>query len=329
MADKDTVTKEYMQDNEVFADVFNFLLYDGEQVIKPEQLRPLDTTAIALPYGEDNKSAPIQKYRDILKMVTAMQDDKMAYLLLGIENQSQIHYAMPVRNMLYDAIQYVRQVEDTAKSHKNGENKADSKAEFLSGFYHTDKLLPVITVTVYFGADEWNAPKSLHDIIEIDDKGLLKFIPDYKMNLIAPYNIDDWEFSKFHTELSLAMKYIKYSKSKKRLKELVHEDEAYRNVSRRTADMVNIVTGSDLSYKMGEERVDMCKAIEDMRKDALAEGVIKGLEEGKIRGKEEGKIEGIISTLAGLVKDGILSLADAAQRAGMTVSEFEIKAGLR
>ena len=125
------------------------------------------------------------------------------------------------------------------------------------------------------------------------------------------------------------MKYIKYSKSKKRLKELVHEDEAYRNVSRRTADMVNIVTGSDLSYDAGEERVDMCKAIEDMRKDALAEGVIKGLEEGKIRGKEEGRKEGIISTLAGLVKDGILSLADAAQRAGMTVSEFEIKAGLR
>ena len=109
------------------------------------------------------------------------------------------------------------------------------------------------------------------------------------------------------------------------MKELVHEDEAYRNVSRRTADMVNIVTGSDLSYKMGEERVDMCKAIEDMRNDALAEGVIKGLAEGR----KEGKAEGILSTLVGLVKDGILSLADAAQRAGMTVSEFEIKAGLR
>ena len=48
--------------------------------------------------------------------------------------------------------------------------------------------------------------------------------------------------------------------------------------------MVNIVTGSDLSYKMGEERVDMCKAIEDMRKDALAEGVIKGLAEGRKEG---------------------------------------------
>lgn len=36
VADKDTVTKEYMQDEEVFADAFNFLMYDGEQVIRPE-----------------------------------------------------------------------------------------------------------------------------------------------------------------------------------------------------------------------------------------------------------------------------------------------------
>ena len=47
----------------------------------------------------------------MLKMVTAMEDDRAAYLLLGIENQSDIHYAMPIRNMLYDAIQYVNQAE--------------------------------------------------------------------------------------------------------------------------------------------------------------------------------------------------------------------------
>ena len=40
---------------------------------------------------------------------------------------------------------------------------------------------------------------------------------------------------------------------------------------------------------------------------------------------EEGRAEGIISTLFGLVKDGILSLSDAAKRAGMSVAEFEEK----
>lgn len=58
VADKDTVTKEYMQDEEVFADAFNFLMYDGEQVIRPESLHPLDTIAIVMPYGDDNHTKP-------------------------------------------------------------------------------------------------------------------------------------------------------------------------------------------------------------------------------------------------------------------------------
>ena len=34
----------------------------------------------------------------------------------GTENQDKIHYAMAVKNMLYDALQYAKQVEE-AKNH--------------------------------------------------------------------------------------------------------------------------------------------------------------------------------------------------------------------
>lgn len=46
-------------------------------------------------------------------------------------------------------------------------------------------------------------------------------------------------------------------------------------------------------------------------------------------GKEEGREEGILEMLIGLVKDSILTIADAAKRANMTVSEFEAKTGLK
>ncbi len=316
MADKDTITKEYMQDRENFADAFNFLLYGGKQVIKPEQLKPLDTTSIALPYSEGDKPAPVQKYRDVLKMVTAMEDDNAAYLLLGIENQSEIHYAMPVRNMLYDAIQYVAQVEETARSHRMSDKMPETRAEFLSGFYKTDKLLPIITLTLYFGADEWAAPKDLHGMLSANED-ILKFVDNYHLHLIVPAEIDDEDFTKFHTELSLALKYVKYSKDKKKLIEIVNEDTAYKSVSRKTADMVNVVTNSNLHYNSGKERVDMCEAIEGIRNDAMKEGIAKGLEEG------------VLKTLIGLVNDGILTIADAAKRANMSVPEFENKTGLK
>ena len=32
MANKDTITKDYMQDRETFADAFNYLIYGGEQL---------------------------------------------------------------------------------------------------------------------------------------------------------------------------------------------------------------------------------------------------------------------------------------------------------
>ena len=41
--------------------------------------------------------------------------------------------------------------------------------------------------------------------------------------------------------------------------------------------------------------------------------------------KEDGRREGIIETLIALVKDGILSIKDAAKRAGITETAFEQK----
>ncbi len=279
MGDKDIVTKNYMQDSALFADAFNFLLYDGEQRIKPEQLKPVDTTAIVLPYGENGQAVPIQKYRDILKMVTVMQDDKAAYLLLGIENQSQIHYAMPVRNMLYDVMQYASQVESAAKSHRRDGAKPETGAEFLSGFYRTDKLLPVITLTLYFSAEPWTAPTDLYGMLS-GNADILRFVDNYHLHLIAPAQIPDTEFGKFHTELRIALQFMKKSLDKNQLRQLVQEDKAYRHVSRKTADMLNIVTGSDLPYEEGKETIDMCAAIEEMRFDAKAEGMAEGMEKG-------------------------------------------------
>lgn len=299
-----------MQDKDRFADLFNFYLYDGQQVIQPEQLREMDTTAITLPYGQDGKVSSVQKQRDIIKVVSAMTDGHCDYLLLAIEVQSELHYAMPVKNMLYDVMQYADQVSQTAKTHRKNQDVASS-GEFLSGFYKTDKLLPVITLTVYLDAAEWDAPRSLHEMLLVEDDRLLPFIPDYKLNLITPADIADTDFTKFHTELSPVLKYLKYSRSKDKLNEVVHTDPIYRRLDRDSAEMINIVTGSSLRIEQGKESIDMCQAIEEMRAESRAEG------------RAEGEAKGILKTLVSLVKDGILTLSEAAKRANMTVEDFE------
>lgn len=47
-----------------------------------------------------------------------MQDESNVYLLLGIENQSEQNFAMPVKNMVYDSLEHAGQVEKSDKSHR-------------------------------------------------------------------------------------------------------------------------------------------------------------------------------------------------------------------
>ena len=106
----DTEGKKYLSKNKFFADMFNYILYDGKAVIQPEELRELDTTEIAIPYGNGAR-VPVQKYRDLLKMWSAYMDDTAVYVMLGAELQGNTHYAMPVKKGLYDMLGYARQVD--------------------------------------------------------------------------------------------------------------------------------------------------------------------------------------------------------------------------
>lgn len=69
-----------MNDNEVFADAFNFLLYNGEQKIKPEDLKPLDTNSISVEINDTKVSSAVQKNRDVFKVLSAKKTDKVGFL---------------------------------------------------------------------------------------------------------------------------------------------------------------------------------------------------------------------------------------------------------
>ena len=84
MGKQDLLAKKYMSDNEKFADVFNYYLYNGKQVIKPENLHEESISEIALPYSEKNKNTFIEKYRDIIKRCVVKSDNHYTYFLLGM-----------------------------------------------------------------------------------------------------------------------------------------------------------------------------------------------------------------------------------------------------
>ncbi len=295
----DTITKDYISDAGIFADVFNYYIHDGAQIIHPENLAQRDPTEIALPYGADQTTIPIQKFRDVQKLYAAMTDGKFEYILYGIEAQSEIHYAAAVKNNLYDAIEYAGQVEAAARSHRRamkqnrGQAESDSSAmqrrpnagEYLSGFWKNDRLIPSVTVILYFGADRWDGPLSLFDMMDIKDPALFQYLNNYQVHLIAPAHMKEADIMKFRSSLREVLLFIKYSKNEENLSKILHSKETrFHEVERRAADVIKVITHTDLKYSESEEMVDMCQAIQEMKMKAELTGERRGLQKGIQKG---------------------------------------------
>ena len=280
MGKVNALTKDYMSEPKYFADGFNYYLFNGKQMINPDKLSILDPAEMAI-ISENTSEEVVQKIRDVLKQCVLMTDGKFTYLTLGIENQTEIHYAMPVRNMIYDALDYGKQVSETAKKHREKKDWKGS-AEFLSGFTKDDKLKPVITLTIYFGSDDWDGPRSLKEMFHEMDEEVMRFVEDYHIHLIVPKEIED--FSKFNTDLGKVMKYIAISDDKEAMKTL-QEDVNFQNVDVKTVQLLNACTGSDIPILEGKEKVNMCKGLEGMKEDARIEErerlIMNALQKGK------------------------------------------------
>ncbi|MCD7761847.1 MAG: Rpn family recombination-promoting nuclease/putative transposase [Lachnospiraceae bacterium] len=310
MADTDTLTKKFVKDREVFADAFNYFLHDGKNVIKPEQLKAADTTEVVVPYGEVGtgvRMQPVQKIRDAYYSV--MTEGNKVYMLCGIENQTEPHNAMPVRNALYDMMEYVAQIQEAAKAHRDVKNRG-KEHDFLSGFHSTDKLIPVYTLVVYWGEGEWNAPKSLFEMLDVEDESEYYGLNDWKLNLIIPNELSDEDVTKFNSDLGKALIYIKNMGKPDKIEQL-SADERFRVLKTDTVLLLNQIMNTDFQVQRKEKVTDMCYAIEKIKEEAAREAA------------REASISATINTARRYGIDNNSIMDDIIKQFSLTVEEAE------
>ena len=304
MGTKDSKAKEYLSDNTRFSEICNYVLFDGEKVIKPDDLKECDTTEVLSVFGIDKKQIVKQKWRDLLKSVSVKHTGQMYVILIGAEAQTDIHYAMPVKTMIYDALNYGEQVNEAKKRHRKNKDYRSSD-EFLSGFTLDDKLTPVITITLYLGTTQWDGPRSLAEMMPQMDERILPFIDDYRINLLNPLEITD--FSKFETGLRPLFELLKNASDEEKLNDLITKDETFTKVDVETVAAINLFVGTDIKYDEKEEVVNMSKAWDDHKK----------------RGIQEGMQQGRLFEIYLYVQEGDYSAKRGAEKAEMSLDEFE------
>ena len=266
MGKKDTTVKLLTKDNEVFAEIFNRFLF-GEEVVDPAELREMDTTELA---AIAEKTIVEQKYRDVLKKAEVKTDNKFAYLLLGIENQSELHYAMAVRTMLYDALNYFAQIRQVKREIRKGRRSGYSDAEWLGGFPKGRTITPVISLVLCWSPEKWDAPKSLYEMMDPDVvRRYGRWIEDYKINLVSVHDLPD-ELLETKTEIGLALEFSKYSNDNEKIREY-QNDRRFENRSNEFVATINEMTGSGFRLNPEGGNVNMREGLRKLQEEAARE----------------------------------------------------------
>ncbi len=175
--------------------------------------------------------------------------------------------------MIYDALQYGKQVDETSrKNRKEKTKKSRNRGEYLSGFYKEDKLIPVITFVIHVGADEWDGPMSVKEMMDPQDETLLEYIQDYRIHLIDPARLTEEELGKFRSSLREILSCVKYSKDKEKLKEYLHASSRIPDLDISAKLVLKSIMGLPANMETGKEEFNMCKAIDDWIEEERNEG---------------------------------------------------------
>lgn len=279
MAKEDEILTRYLSDNERYADLINGVSFGGRSVVKPEDLSDRDSKT-GYHKGEKNiKGKQNIKYRDLFRKASFGAN----FTVIGVENQNQVHYLMPIRCMEYDVKEYQRQVVEKKKklTQEVKEGKNISEAEFLSGFCKEEKLNPCITFVLFYG-DNWDGSADVYGLLDFTNipEELKSMVGNYKINLVDIKKLEYTDM--FHTDIKQVFDFIRYEKNKEKLEELLANEPKYRSLARDAYDVIAAFTKSKELIQIEEdvegECVDMCKALQDW----AAEERMKGKMEGKL-----------------------------------------------
>lgn len=236
MGKGDTSLALWLGDKKRFADLYNGNVFQGKQVVEAEKLELAQKETKELISDKEGRLVNLERYRDIVMK----WDDGVNLAILACENQEKIHYAMPVRTMLYDGLKYVEQIRQLSK-----DRKLKSSDEFLSGMTKDDKLCPVITLIFYYGDKEWDGSKDLHGLLKESTnpevrEALKKLIPNYHINLLDVNNLEDT--SVYKTDLQVILGMLKCRKDKKKIREYILENEEYfKNIDIDTYNVLRVL----------------------------------------------------------------------------------------
>lgn len=170
MGQKDIAEKLLEDYPDVFADIINVFVFQGERRVREEDLHQ---TNVRSQYKADGTKLHEQE-RDNFKVWCNGEHR----VLLGIENQTKIDRDMPLRVIGYDGAAYREQILDKGERERS----------------------QIMTLVLYFGEKPWKQPKSLKERIPQIE---MMHGNDYKIHVFEIAFLTEEQISMFQSDLVL------------------------------------------------------------------------------------------------------------------------------
>ena len=296
---KDVSLKTFWRDNEHFADLFNAALFNGSQIIKPDQLVEIDSDTSAIIKSDDYNES-IKRNRDVVKKMF----DGVEFTILGLEIQDKTHFAMPLRTMTYDTLGYIKEYNNIKKQHKLNNDSLPSSESFLSGITADDRFHPIITLVLYYGETLWTGPLNLSDMMVDMSSYMKSLFSDYHLNLIQILDSDKYTF--YNDDVRNLFNITK--NIYKEDIEAIYSQYQSDNVDPEVIELISVITDTPQLLELCSNHKNggntMCNAFRNLE----AQWTERGKQEGRQEGIACEKINSIITMLElGITKEQILT----------------------
>ncbi|MDE7045866.1 MAG: hypothetical protein K2O97_12815 [Acetatifactor sp.] len=241
---------------------------------------------------------------------------RRTHFLLGLENQDKINLIFPWRLLEMDCLAYGRELETI--SEENGRNRRfyGKNDDFLYRYGKEDRIKPILNLTLYWGKENWDAPLALREMMEDISRLPLKLqqlAGDYKIHVIHMRRIPEKAFQEMDSDLRYVLGLMKRSGSPKKYKEYIQENkEFFSRIPGNVFDVIDVCTNIkdirghlnfEINQESQEEEADMCKALDEIQKNAEQKGIRKEIKQGKKEGIQEG-ISKMNTLIQRLLADG-------------------------
>lgn len=326
MGEKDNIEKTLEGYNDVFADILNVLLFNGDQLVFPDDLTDQTTHSI---YKIDNKVH--NQDRDVAKR---WHNTAFCVSSFGLENQTDADADMPLRVISYDAAGYRAQL---LKTTKNGDASEAAASETLPPVAAASvassvptnnskkvrskaQRYPVVTLVLHFNyKHHWGSSKNLLGCLTIDER-VKPYVSDYRVNVFEIAYLTPEQVQLFRSDFRYVADYFVQMRT---TGNYVGSPGSLEHV-REVLELLHVLTGDNRFEKAYNDYICSGKKVNNMGEICFDRAEKRGYDNGYDTGVKAGVMMGKAATARKLYQHGesIEFIADICSEDPKTVFEW-------